>query len=89
MIDNILMKQVDEKAIDSSPYFCNKRLWETVQDLQRLIRLSNSLYLPYYIEEYEKGRRVNKKVNIRHQVKFQMDHTRQYKPKLGVQFSRN
>lgn len=89
LIYKILMKQVREKAIDSCPYFCNKRLWELIHDLPEIIRVDNANYQLHYIKEYEGGRKVLKPVNVRHLQRFVIDTEKEFIPKLGSRFFRN
>lgn len=89
MIYDVLMKQVEERAIDSCPFFCNKRLWELVQNLPEIIRVDNANYQLHYIREYEDGRRVMKPVNIRHMERMRLADFKECRAKRKSRFFRN
>jgi len=61
-----LMKEAEEKALDTCPFFSLEKIQEAVQDLPEKIIPDNLHYRKFYIRDYIDGVIKERAVNIRH-----------------------
>jgi hypothetical protein len=61
-----LAAEIEEKSIDTCPFFDLERVRKAVQDLPGSMEIDNLKFRKYYISEYEDGEKIQKAVNIRH-----------------------
>jgi hypothetical protein len=61
-----LAAEIEEKGIDTCPYFDFEKVKKAVQYLPESVEIDNLNFKIYYITEYENGEKIQKAVNIRH-----------------------
>ncbi len=61
-----LAAEIQEKVIDTCPYFDFENVRKAVQDLPDSVVIDNLFFRRHYISEYINGEKIQKAVNIRH-----------------------